>query len=157
MLLPMSITMISTSMLNAMGFEKQTFLFFFMGAAALLLCILLLPTFCGAYAYLIGLGVSYVVTAACNLVFLQKQKLLFQKGGVRDRNHALFISLFAMLPFAAFGQTCNNLFKLFLGEITAVAATAVVLSVLTLILYVALGFIPLKKLRWHGKRKPKKA
>ncbi len=156
-LLPMSVTMISTSMLNAMGFEKQTFLFFFIGAAALLLCILLLPTFCGAYAYLIGLGVSYVVTAACNLIFLQKQKLLFQKDGVRNRNHPLFIPLFAVLPFAAFGQTCNNLFKLFLGEFFAVTATALTLGILTVALYAALGFIPLKKNRFHPKNRQQKA
>ena len=155
-LLPMSLTMISTSMLNAMGFEKQTFLFFFFGAAALLICILILPNVCGVYAYLIGLGVSYIVTAACNLFFLRKQGFLFQKDGGRVRDHALFIPLFAVLPFSMLGRICNNLFKLFLGELFAVAATMAVLAFATFFLYLALGYIPVKKFRLPRKAKRRK-
>ena len=155
-LLPMSLTMISTSMLNAMGFEKQTFLFFFFGAAALLVCILTLPRFCGAYAYLIGLGGSYIVTAACNLFFLHKKGFIFQKSGGHVRDHALFIPLFAVLPFSAFGRLCNRLFKLFLGEFFAIAATAVTLGLVMLALYLALGYIPVKKIRLLRKAKGRK-
>ena len=156
-LLPMSLTMISTSMLNAMGYEKQTFLFFFFGAAALLLCILLLPKFCGAYAYLIGLGISYIVTAACNLFFLRKKGFLFTKHGERVRDHALFIPLFAILPFSALGQLCNRIFKNFFGELFSVGATAILLCVLTLTLYLALGYLPIQKFRLLRKRKKNKS
>ena len=152
-LLPMSLTMISTSMLNSMGFEKQTFLFFFLGAAALLLCILLLPSFCGAYAYLIGLGLSYVVTATCNLFFLYKKGFLFQKDVTRARDHALFIPLFAILPFSIFGRLCNRLLKEFCGELFSVAATTSTLLLLSITLYFALGYIPYKKFRPFKKRK----
>ena len=151
-LLPMSLTMISTSMLNAMGFEKQTFFFFFLGAGVLLLCILVLPAYCGAYAYLIGLGASYVVTAICNLFFLKKQGFLFQKEGGRVRDYALFIPLFATLPFSLLGQTCNRLCKLRLGQFFSVGATASLLLLATLLLYGALGYIPFKKFRLHHRR-----
>ena len=144
-------------MLNAMGYEKQTFLFFFFGAAALLLCILLLPKFCGAYAYLIGLGISYIVTAACNLFFLRKKGFLFTKHGERVRDHALFIPLFAILPFSALGQLCNRIFKNFFGELFSVGTTAILLCVLTLTLYLALGYLPIQKFRLLRKRKKNKS
>ena len=152
-LLPMSLTMISTSMLNSMGFEKQTFFFFFFGAAALLLCILSLPRFCGAYAYLIGLGLSYVVTAACNLFFLHKQGLLLKKINPKVHDHALFIPVFAILPFCLFGRLINHLCKLFLGEIFAVFTTAAILLLLSITLYFVLGYIPYKKFRFSKKGK----
>ena len=155
-LLPMSLTMISTSMLNSMGFEKQTFFFFFFGAAALLICILTLPSLCGAYAYLVGLGVSYVVTAACNLFFLRKKGFLSQKDGGRVGNHALFIPLFAILPFSTLGRLCNRICKGFFGEIFAVAATATILLLFSVALYFALGYIPYKKFRPFKKKKGQK-
>ena len=155
-LLPMSLTMISTSMLNAMGFEKQSFFFFFFGSAALLLCILLLPNLCGAYAYLIGLGLNFTVTAACNLFFLHKKGFLFPKSRGHVRDYALFIPLFAILPFSALGKVCNHLFKLFFGELFAVIASAAVLSLATFLLYLTLGYIPVHKLRLLRKVKTRK-
>ncbi len=155
MLLPMSLTMISTSMLNSMGFEKQTFLFFFFGAAALLLSILILPKFCGAYAFIIGLSASYVVTAACNLSFLHKKGFLSAKDE-KKTSHPLLIPLFAILPFSALGLLCNRLFKLFLGEFFAVFITAITLTLATTTLYFVLGYIPLKRIRFHRKAKRQK-
>lgn len=156
-LLPMSLTMISTSMLNALGFEKKTFLFFFFGAAALLVCILTLPRFCGAYAYLIGLGASYVVTAVCNLFYLSKKGFFFRKDGGRVRDYTLFIPLFAILPFSLFGALCNRLCKLVMGEWFAVFITAAAVGLATTALYFALGFLPLKKFRLRRKTKRRKA
>lgn len=144
-LLPMSLTMISTSMLNAMGFEKQTFLFFFFGSAVLLLCILLLPPVCGAYAYLIGLGASYVVTAVCNLFFLHKKGLLFQKQRGQVRNQGFFIPLFAILPFSMLGRFCNQFFNRYFGVFFSIFFTASILFLVTAGLYLIAGYIPLKK------------
>ena len=72
-LLPMSLAMMTTSMLNCMGFEKQTFFFYFVGAAGMLLCILLLPAVCGIYAYIAGFGANFALIGICNFVFLHKK------------------------------------------------------------------------------------
>ena len=48
-MIPMSITIISTSLLNSMGFEKKTLFYFLLGALSLILCILILPKFIGTY------------------------------------------------------------------------------------------------------------
>ena len=72
-LLPMSLAMMTTSMLNCMGFEKQSFFFYFVGAAGMLLCILSLPAICGIYAYITGFGVNFALICICNFVFLHKK------------------------------------------------------------------------------------
>ena len=143
-LLPMSLTMISTSMLNSMGYEKQTFLFFFIGAAVLLVCILALPQFCGVYAYVIGLGASYAINTLCNLIFLAKKGLIFQKGQGQVRDHSIFIAVFAMLPLSLFGRLCDVFFKQRFGELVSVLLAALSLLALTLILYLFAGFLPVK-------------
>ena len=144
-LLPMSLTMISSSMLNSIGFEKQTFIFFFVGAAALLLSVLLLPPLCGAYAYLIGLGLSYLLTAVCNLVFLYKKCSFLQKDKGQVGDYAPFFALFAVLPFTLLGRLCMQLFVGFFGNFLCILLTAVTLTIATLLLYLSLQVIRLPK------------
>lgn len=144
-LLPMSLTMISTSMLNSMGYEKQTFLFYFLGAAAMFVCILTLPTVCGVYAYVIGLASSFVITAVCNLVFLWKKGLIFHKEGEQVFDYSLFIALFTTLPLALLGRLCDLLFKRYTGEFLSVLLTAIILLAATAAVYLLAGLIPIKK------------
>ncbi len=135
-LLPMSLTMISTSMLNALGFEKQTFVFFFFGAAALLLCILFLPPLCGAYAYVIGMGVSYLVTTACNLVLLYKKCSFLQKSRGQVRDKGILLPLIAILPLSLFGQLSQAFFRLFMGGTLTLVFTASLLALASALVYI---------------------
>ncbi len=141
-LLPMSLTMISTSMLNSIGFEKQTFLFFFLGAAALLLSILFLPAVCGVYAYPVGLGASYTVTALCSLIFLQKKCPVFTKGGGQVSIYSLLGGLLCILPLTLFGQFCLAAFSRFAGEILRVVLTALAMAIVTLLVYFSAKLFP---------------
>ena len=150
-LLPMSLTMISSSMLNSLGFEKQTFVFFFIGAAALLLSILLLPPYVGAYAYIIGLGASYLATAACNLIFLYKKCPFLKKERGQVRDYSPFFALFAILPFSLLGKVCLHLFQGFAGNFLCVLLTSLILLAATLLLYFALQVLPFPSLK--GKKK----
>lgn len=143
-LLPMSLTMISTSMLNSLGHEKQSFLFYFIGAGAMLLCVLFLPQYLGVYAYIVGLGVSYILCAICNLAFLQKQGLLFAKKRKDKSSPSLWIALFSVLPISFFGRLCDTLFKRFTGELFAVFLTSSCISILTVVIYLCIGYIPVK-------------
>ncbi len=135
LLLPMCLSMISTSVLNSMGFEKQTFLFYFIGAAALLLCILLLPAVCGAYAYVIGLGASFILTAICNLVFLQKKCPIFEKRGRQVFAQVVFPALVAILPVSLLGKLCDVLLSGVCNEFLVLAISAVVMLLFIVALY----------------------
>ncbi len=141
-LLPMSLTMISTSMLNSIGFEKYTLLFYFLGAAALLLSILLLPAYFGAYAYVVGLGVSYLVTAVCNLVLLQKKCPIFGKRWGQVCVQLLFPALICILPLSLLGQFALSLCQRFFGAFLSLAVTLVVLGIFTLLTYFFARLLP---------------
>lgn len=71
--LPMCITMMTNTVLNSMNCEKRTLLYFAFGAAAMLLCVACLTKYLGIYAYVLGLALSQIITAACNLRLLKKK------------------------------------------------------------------------------------
>ncbi len=144
-LLPMSVTMISTSILNSIGFERQTFLFFFIGAAGTFLSILILPPFCGVYAYVVGLGANYTLTAACNLFYLRKKLPIEGGTGGQVRVYALLTPLIGILPLTLFGQLLLLLFSSFLGSVLRVAATALFMGLSTLLFYLATRQISLPR------------
>ena len=156
-LLPMSLTMISTSMLNSMGFERQTFLFYFVGAAAMLLCILTLPAVCGVYAYLIGLGASFTLTALCNLIFLQKKCPFYQKSRGQVRVQSILLPIFLTLPITLFGKMLSNLFTHFMSALPSLLLCTVLMSAVTFLSYLLCGFIrPISLKKYFTFSKPKK-
>ncbi|MDE7439117.1 MAG: oligosaccharide flippase family protein [Clostridia bacterium] len=71
-LFPMCITMISTTVLNSMNREKRTLIHFLVGAAAMILSIVVLTRYIGVYSYMIGLAANYVITGVLNLILLKK-------------------------------------------------------------------------------------
>ncbi len=72
MMLPMCLSMITTTVLNSMHYEVKTLIYFFIGAAAMLACIFGLTRFWGIYAYMLGLTVNFIITAILNLRLLRK-------------------------------------------------------------------------------------
>lgn len=72
MMFPMSITAMSTTVLNSMHCEVKTLIYFFIGALVMLLCIFTLTPLLGINSYMVGLSFSYIITAALNLRLLRK-------------------------------------------------------------------------------------
>lgn len=143
-LLPMSMAMISTGMLNSMGYEKQTFLFYFIGAAALLLCILLLPPLCGAYAYVIGLGASYLLNTVCNLILLHKKCPHLFKPKRKEGSHTSLKVFLLLLPISLLGKFVAALFSYLFGEFLVLLFTALAMAAITALLYWIFGIFPRK-------------
>ena len=150
-LLPMSVSMIATSMLNAMGFEKRTFGFFFIGAAAQLLCILLLPEFLGGYAYIAGMGAAHLFSGILALFALHKQcpslRKEMLKGGGQGCVQRLLKGCCAALPLSLFGDFAAKVFSRFLGPFFTVFAVGVLLVVATAGVWLGLGLLPKSRLR----------
>ena len=145
LLLPMSLTMISTAMLNSMGFEKQTFVFYFVGAAAMLLCVLLLPPLCGAYAYLIGLGASFLATAVCNLVLLGKKCKGIFRPFLSKKLHPALRALCTVPVLSLLGAIVTVLFSRVFGQFLALLLSALTLLLAVFLLWFVLGVFPRKK------------
>ena len=154
-LIPMSITMITTGILNSLGFEKQTFSFYFISASSMLLCVLFLPRFIGVYAYVVGLGASFVVNAVCNLVFLAKKCPDLLRGALK--NHALVrslcLALLCILPVSLVGAFISALLCRVLGEFASVACTLLCVAVLQLCTYCLIGIIPIRSALTKKQRK----
>ena len=134
-LLPMSVTMMTTSILNAMGFEKQTFAFYFLGAGTMLLCILILPAVCGGYAYLFGLGASYIVCALCNLILLAKKCPDFFKERKTKILGVVGTGVLAVLPLSLFGGTIEKILSRFFSAFPATVLAGLILAVATFAVY----------------------
>ena len=138
-LLPLALTIISTGMLNSMGFERQTFSYYFLSAAALLLCVWLLPPVCGAFAYVVGLIACYTVNAICNLWLLFKKcKGLYAQTKKAFLKKAI-AALLSIFPICLFGKLARNLFVYAFGSLLATFFTALAIALFSLLLYWLLG------------------
>ena len=102
-MLPMSLSIISTTVLNSMNFEVKTLVHFFMAVLVLLVCIFVLTPRIGIYAYMVGESLDFVVTAALNLRLLRKN--------CPDINYAAYTLKSFMIAVVAclFGKLADNL------------------------------------------------
>jgi stage V sporulation protein B len=73
MLLPMSLNMLSSSMLNSLGCEKKTLLYYFFGAAIMLLAVWFLPRYIGIYSLIVGQFLNHFLCSFLNLRLLHKK------------------------------------------------------------------------------------
>ncbi|MGN1373404.1 MAG: oligosaccharide flippase family protein [Candidatus Coproplasma sp.] len=103
MMLPMSLSMITTTILNSMHYEIKTLIYYFIGAVAMLACIFGLTHFWGIYAYMAGVTVNYIITAVLNLRLLRKNCPKINYFGYSVR--CVLICIFA----CAFGTLLSNL------------------------------------------------
>lgn len=71
-MLPLSIVIISTSMLNSLNKEKRTLLSFFIGASAMILSILFLPAIIGIDSLIVGILLNYLISSIVNVISLYK-------------------------------------------------------------------------------------
>lgn len=140
MLLPTSFSMITTSILNSVGYEKQTCGYFFVGAAATLLCTWFLPAYIGVYAQIAGMAASAVISCILNLRLIVKKS----KEKVRFLKHTL-ISVVSILPVCLLGVLLRNLFVTVMPLFPAVILTGAILLAADLLFLFALG---LAEPRW---------
>lgn len=119
---PMSITMISTSMLNSLNLEKKTLFYYLLGASLLLLSIYLLPKYIGIYSLVLGLMISYVITSVFNLKLLKKTCKTTPRYNV-----FILTSLIFLIPSTLLGYLLKNIFLTFLTPwITVILASVIV-------------------------------
>jgi len=139
-MLPMSICMISTSMLNSMNMEKQTLIYYLFGAAAMILSILFLPKLIGIYSLIVGLFLQFAITAILNVAALKK-KIKADNAWLKFTAKATGFAV----PSCLFGLALNGI----LTQFTPNAFTAIFGSILVALfnatLYFVFGLIKLKR------------
>ncbi len=127
MLLPMSLTMISTSLLNSLGCEKHTLLIFTLGSLAMLISVWVLPRFLGSGALVAGMCLDYLLCAVCSLLLLGKKT-----GRLRSGRYACRLALF-FAPVCVLAVLLRMLLMRFLSYLPALALTLFSILILELV------------------------
>ena len=127
-LIPMSLTMITTSLLNSMNCEKQTLLFFLLGSAAMLVCVWVFPARLGSGALLLGMACDYLLTTVCSLVLLRK------KAGKLPLGKHLLRLLLMTVPAIAAGLLVRALALKVVSYLLALLFTALAVGITELFL-----------------------
>ena len=138
---PMSISLITTSMLNSLNLEKKTMLSFFAGAIPLLLCVYFLSPVVGVYSLITGLTLSYTITATINLILIKKT------CKVKPRYVDFIIASFVFLiPSTLFGYLLNNVLGAFLPYVLSTVIAAAAVTAFTYAFFTVFNLIDLKDL-----------
>lgn len=136
---PMSITLITTSMLNSLNLEKKTLFYYLIGASVLLLCIYFLPKYIGIYSLVLGLLLSYIITSILNLILLKKTCKKPPKIMA-----FLIASLVFIIPSTLLCYLLYSVFSHFLPSIINIILSAVITTIFSYLFYKVFDLINIK-------------
>lgn len=135
-MLPMSLTIITTSILNSLNKERQTLVYYLGGAAALVASIIFLPKYLGVNSMIFGMILSYLITALLNVRAVIKvcpEKPSLVSYIVRG---TAFI-----IPSYLAGYFLNNLISPVLGEFLSLVLSAALSGGFSLALFYIFGML----------------
>ena len=138
-MLPMSVAMISNSILNSVNKEKFTLICYVVSSAFMFLSILFLPKYIGVYALLVGYGSSYVFMSVINMLALKK----FCKNDLHYKRNLLFCAS-TIPPSAAFAFFLHSVLEKFLSEFFSLALSGTACAAFTLILLCVFSVIDVR-------------
>ena len=119
MLFPIAIAQSTTPMLNSLGKEKNTLLHTFLGALAMLPCIIFMPRYIGVYAMALGSGVCFLVISIANFIVLKKEVGSF----ANLKKDCTLISL--SIPLAVGSAFLARLLRIYANHFTAIVVVGI--------------------------------
>ena len=132
MLFPMTLSMMTTSILNSMGLEKYTLSIFLASGALTLGAVVVLPPLLGVEALPVGYALSFLFSAVGNLMLLRK-KLPVQEGLPKFVFRCAVSMLPALLSGKALATATTGLPSIFAFCIIAVGTLATQTAVLLIL------------------------
>ncbi|MBO7345118.1 MAG: polysaccharide biosynthesis C-terminal domain-containing protein, partial [Clostridia bacterium] len=132
----MSISSITTSILNSMGLEHKTLIYYIISGGFMLLSIWFLPSVMGVYSLLVGFSFIYGLTSLLNLILLNKycpQKPHYKKF--------LFGSIGFCLPTFLLGFMLEKLLLPVIGSAFTVLICGGLMIIFNILLYIGFGFV----------------
>lgn len=152
LMLFMSLSTITTSMLNSMGLENKTLIYFIVSGIVMLLCIWFLPSVCGIYSLLIGFTAIYGITTVLNL-------LLLNKHCQRKPRYVKFVfyAFLILIPTVIFGLMLKRLLISILGTFLTFLVCSALMFIFNALLYIGFNLVSTeyikKKFPFNKKRK----
>lgn len=151
LMLFMSLSSLSTSILNSIGQEKKALIYCIVSGIFMLLCIYFLPKYMGIYSLLIGFSFVYGLTTVLNVILLRKKctkKPRFIKF--------VLLSTVLTIPSILLGFMLEKLLLSVLGTALTFIACSVVIVAFTLLLYVGFNLFDVSIVLKRIKRKTAK-
>lgn len=152
LMLFMSLSNITTSMLNSMGLENKTLVYFIIGGVIMLFCIWFLPSVCGIYSLLVGFTAIYGLTTLLNLILLNKN--------CKEKPRYLKFMLCAsalLIPTLLFGFMLEKILVRSLGSFLTLLVCGSAMMVFNALLYFGFNLLSAKlifsKLKLNFKKK----
>lgn len=140
----MGTSSITSSVLNSIGLENKTLIYFIIATVFMLLAVIVLPPFIGIYSIVFGFALVYLITTVLNLTLLNKS---VKSKPEYLKNSA--ITILSVLPPTAFGYLIENLLIGYLGNFfTLVSCMFLIFGfhLLTNLLFGTMSISDLKKL-----------
>lgn len=147
--LPLCISMITNTVLNSMNCEKRTLLYFCIGAAAMIICVLFLTRYLGVYSYGLGLALSHIICAALNLRLLKKKC-----PGVAYIKYAVH-SILVVVAACLFGWLLNGIISHYLAPVWQIVICGPLIVAFTLGALYCLEMVSSRPFKKLFARKPK--
>lgn len=152
LIIPMGIAQLTSTILNALGEENKTFIYYILGNSLLLLSITFLPKYLGILSVVYGLGVCNLLIAFLNVIKLNKLinlKHFYLK-------EIIFMLLIA-IPCSLFCRLTYNIFLTFLPSLLSLLLTSIITTISLFLLLVCFKFINLKVIKNYLPLKKKTA
>ena len=148
LMLFMGVSSLTTSVLNSLGMEKRSLLYFLAGAAAMLLCIWFLPAVMGAYALIAGFAAVFILTSVLNLYLLHKKCRI-------KPNYLKFVlyGILFLVPTSAVGFLLENICIGYLGNLLSFLLIGGIMTAFNILLFAVFGLIELPSFRLPFLRK----
>lgn len=136
LMLFMSLSSITTSMLNSMGLEHKTLIYYIISGLFMLLSIWFLPKYLGIYSLIIGLLCIYGLTSLLNLILLNK-------NCPKKPSYAKFFlcSTLFLIPTSLLGFMLEKLLLPSLGVLLTFLFCSIVMIIFNALLFLAFGLI----------------
>lgn len=138
----MSLSSITTSILNSMGLENKTLIYFIISAAFMLLCIWFLPSIMGIYSLLVGFTFVYGLTSILNVILLKKT-CVEQPRCVRF----LISSALLIIPSTILGFMLEKLLFSSLGIVFTFFIVGAILVVFNAFTFIGFGLVDGKQIK----------
>lgn len=139
LMLFMSTSSLSTSILNSIGYEKRTLLYYIISGAFMFLCIWFLPSVIGIYSLLVGFTFVFGLTTILNLILLHKKCVEKPKY----LKFILFSALFC-IPTCILGLMLEKMLLSLLGTTLTFLIVSALLFIFNALLFAGFNMFDLK-------------
>ncbi len=142
LMLFMSLSSITTSILNSMGLEHKTLVYYIISGIFMLLSIFFLPKYIGIYALLVGFSFVFGLTTVLNLILINKhceQKPKYLKFTL--------ISTILIIPTIILGLMLESLLLPLLGTFFTFIICSILMVIFNCLLYVGFNIVDFKLFR----------